>query len=171
MMVVSFTTAEAPTLPCALAHSPLGTRPPPTSRPFADHTDPATAWACTKLPKSDGNVSRRELFFHDARLIGLAAITRYEYALGGCGNWSAPAIFTTETPRSFAVVADFGHQRAAPQTHEALRALTRQRQIDAVIHAGDFAYDFEGKYSTGPFDGKAGDRASWRTCMHAVFAK
>ena len=127
-MVVSFATAQR----CADAAVRLSALAAghTATRLIADHTvaattaafDPATAWACTKLPKPDGNVSRRELFFHDARLIGLAATTRYEYAVGGCGNWSAPAIFTTEAPRSFAVVADFGHQRAAPRTHEALRA-------------------------------------------------
>lgn len=77
---------------------------------------------------------------------------------------SDTASFTTAPPRNFAVLADFGHQGVAPTTHNALKTMVQKGEIDAVLHAGDFAYDFEGEYSTGPFDGRVGDRFMEQVC-------
>ena len=158
-MVVSFVTQQ----PCSSAVVRVSSHPalptfPAASTPF----DLAVPWTCTKLNYTNSTEnSSRVIFFHDAKLTGLAADTEYHYVVGsretGCG-WSPPAHFTTAEPRVFAILADFGHQRAAPRTHAALRAMAQDGRLDAVLHAGDFAYDFEGEYSTGPFNGRAGDR-------------
>ena len=156
-MVVSFSTPQA--CPgCAVRLTSHTAVPPfPTT---ASTLDPNVAWTCTTLPKPNGSSHPAPtLHFHDAKLTGLAPNAEYTYVVGSDGGgWSPPANFTTADPHVFAIVADFGHQRSAPRTHTALRALTRDRKVDAVIHAGDFAYDFEGEYFKGPFDGSSGDR-------------
>ena len=156
-MVVSFSTPQA--CPgCAVRLTSHPAVPPfPTT---ASTLDPNVAWTCTTLPKPNGSSHPAPtLHFHDAKLTGLAPNAEYAYVVGSDdAGWSAPANFTTADPRVFAIVADFGHQRSAPRTHTALRALTRDHKVDAVIHAGDFAYDFEGEYFKGPFDGSSGDR-------------
>ena len=135
-------------------------------------------WTCTKLPQPTANESvgnmTRLAYLHDAKLVGLGTDQRYSYRVGSdlCG-WSDPAMFSTAEPKRLVVLADFGHQAEGPKTHAALRELLSKQAIDGIIHAGDFAYDFEGEYYKGDavggdlsagiaprhgFVGRAGDR-------------
>ena len=169
-MVISWATNRScPGSTVVLAHHQSHGKPDCSTNSSAFNA--VVPWTCTKLPAPPANESTnstiRLVHLYDTKLTGLLPGQQYSYQVGsdGCG-WSDVATFSTADPRRFVVLADFGHQREAPVTHAALRSLVERQHIDAIIHAGDFAYDLEGEYYHGDvlgdgrrgFVGLAGDR-------------
>ncbi|XP_077557944.1 acid phosphatase type 7-like [Haemaphysalis longicornis] len=101
----------------------------------------------------DGGKKKRVLYIHRVLLKNLKCGTQYLYHCGSTDGWSAIYKFKVapqnSTSATLAVYGDLGSANA-----RSLSALQRDAQIgtvDAVLHAGDFAYDMHSK------DGKVGD--------------
>jgi hypothetical protein len=82
---------------------------------------------------------------HTAVMSGLAPNTSYWYACGAGDDWSPARQFVNAPARKggdvYAIFADFGYDN--DESLVALYAATESRDMDYVIHAGDFAYDFD----------------------------
>ena len=103
----------------------------------------ATATSFVFDGTSAGGFAINPLRIHNAVLTGLLANTTYKYQLGG--NASVTHSFVNAPARAggkkYAVFADLGLANDV-----ALAAITEDALVgvfDAVLHAGDFAYNFE----------------------------
>lgn len=127
----------------------------PTSTPVVEygssgfyHT--ARGWT---TPFQDGGAKKRVLYIHRVLLKNLQSNTEYMYHCGSAEAWSAVYWFRVAPWDSdnvtIAVFGDLGSQNA--RSLPALQRDAQTKQIDAVLHAGDFAYDMHSK------DAKIGD--------------
>jgi len=77
---------------------------------------------------------------HTVELSGLAPNSTYHYRVGGDGEWSDVASFTTapqgNRPVRIGAIADHGISSDAEATTQKMRAAS----LDLVIHAGDISY-------------------------------
>lgn len=83
---------------------------------------------------------------HTGLMTGLAPNTLYYYVVGNAtGGWSPLKWFTNEPVRPggpiYAILADFG--LGNDESLVALYADAERNAFDYVLHAGDFAYDFD----------------------------
>lgn len=82
---------------------------------------------------------------HTAVMRGLAPNVSYYYACGSGDDWSPVQQFVSGPRRAggdtYAIFADFG--RDNDESLVALYAAAESRDMDYIIHAGDFAYDFD----------------------------
>lgn len=94
----------------------------------------------------------------------------YQYYAGSWLGWSPIYQFSGRTPddndldpTDFIIVADWGGGSQGKSTKELLLKQMRLMKFDAVLHAGDFAYDLD------EFDGLVGD--SWLNMIQPVSSK
>lgn len=87
-------------------------------------------------------------YIHSALMGPLDANMVYYYAVGpaGAGSSSATYNFTYKVLEKFAVYGDFG--LVNDQSLTALLAEASAGSFDAIIHAGDFAYDLHDDFGT-----------------------
>nr|XP_006817248.1 PREDICTED: iron/zinc purple acid phosphatase-like protein-like [Saccoglossus kowalevskii] len=102
----------------------------------------------------DGGEAKHTQYIHNVKLTGLNPGQNYKYHCGSSDGWSSIYSFTAMpsgsnwSPR-FAVFGDMGNVNA--QSVGALQQETQKGHFDAILHVGDFAYDFDSN------DGETGD--------------
>ena len=116
-----------------------------------------------------GTVFVKLQYIHSA-VIQVDPACIYQYYAGSWLGWSPIYEFSGRTPddndldpTDFIIVADWGGGSQGKFTKELLLKQMRLRKFDAVLHAGDFAYDLD------EFDGLVGD--SWLNMIQPVSAK
>ncbi|XP_070578904.1 acid phosphatase type 7-like [Ptychodera flava] len=102
----------------------------------------------------DGGKEHRTQFIHRVKITELQANQTYFYHCGSPDGWSAVYYFTTfqdgtDWSPKFAVFGDMGNINA--QSLAALEEETQKGHFDAILHVGDFAYDFDS------YEGVTGD--------------
>ncbi|XP_073980741.1 acid phosphatase type 7-like [Rhodnius prolixus] len=102
----------------------------------------------------DGGKEKRIQYIHRVRLTNLKPLTKYVYHCGSDLGWSEEFWFKTVNPSEswsphLAVYGDLGNvnARSLPRLQEE----TQRHVYDAIIHAGDLAYDMKDK------NGEVGD--------------
>lgn len=94
----------------------------------------------------DGGPEKRMMFMHRVTISGLRPGQKYIYHCGYPSGWSSVFSFTAMpsgsnwSPR-FAVFGDMGNVNA--QSVGRLQEETQAGNFDAILHVGDFAYDFD----------------------------
>uniref|UniRef100_D3TQW3 Purple acid phosphatase n=1 Tax=Glossina morsitans morsitans TaxID=37546 RepID=D3TQW3_GLOMM len=94
----------------------------------------------------DGGLKKSKQFIHKVVLRNLKWETRYEYVCGSDLGWSARFYLNTvpqgsEWSPRLAIYGDMGNENA--QSMARLQKDAQQGMYDAIIHIGDFAYDFD----------------------------
>ncbi|XP_077997692.1 acid phosphatase type 7-like [Glandiceps talaboti] len=102
----------------------------------------------------DGGKANHTQWVHRVKITGLTPNQRYIYHCGSDYGWSAVYYFTamkdgTDWSPRFAIFGDMGNVNA--QSVPALQEETQKGHFDAILHVGDFAYDFDSD------DGQTGD--------------
>jgi hypothetical protein len=94
----------------------------------------------------DGGSEKRIIYVHRVAITGLTPGQKYYYHCGCPSAWSSRFSFTAMPSGSnwspqFAVFGDMGNVNA--QSVGRLQEETQAGNFDAIIHVGDFAYDFD----------------------------
>ena len=98
-------------------------------------------------PNNDVHFFTRTLFSCHAELKDLSPGEFYQYRVGDdLSGWSKPFVFQAKKPdlgqpRKFIVYGDMGIEPETTSTVDALKAETKNYEYDAIIHAGDMAYE------------------------------